>query len=235
MGKKNKKYKIGRRIVQSRFTQNFLAWAAFLYMELVYRTSRWQTHNAAIPESYWNQGKPAIVCFWHNRMLVMCRCWRDRVKAAMLISHHRDGRFISMAIAHYGIETVSGSTSRGSAAALREMIDKIGQGYSIGITPDGPRGPRFQAAQGAVYLAKITGLPLIPVSVATSRRKILRSWDRFLVCLPFSRGVFVWGNPIHVPPDSTEESMESYRLMLQQDLIDISGQSDLLCGQQPVV
>ncbi|TAH36036.1 MAG: DUF374 domain-containing protein [Alphaproteobacteria bacterium] len=226
--------KFRRKLIQSSLVQSLISWVAYLYMELVYYTSRWEHHNRAVPESFWDAGKPMIVCFWHNRLLCMCRCWRKGVKATILISQHRDGRFISQTIHHYGVGTVTGSTSRGSSAALREMVEKIEQSYCVGITPDGPRGPRFQAAPGPVYLAKLTGIPIVNVSVATSKRKVLQSWDRFLVCLPFSRGAYVWGNPIHVPQDCSDADLELYRQKLEQDLIDVSNRSDQLCGQTPI-
>lgn len=227
-----KKFK--RKILKSGPVQSVIAFIAFLYAESVYWTSRWQHHNRDLPEKFWDSGKPMIVCFWHNRILVMSRCWRKGVKAKMLISHHGDGKLISKMIGHYNVGTVSGSTSRGSAAALREMIDAAAQGYSIGITPDGPRGPRYQAAIGAIYLAKTTGLPVIAVSVSTSRRKMLRSWDRFLIALPFSKGAFVWGSPFYVPNDADDAALESLRQHLEQDMIDVTSQSDLLTGHSPI-
>ena len=223
-----------RKILQSLWMQSVIAWIAYVYMELVYYTSRWQHINRAVPESFWEAGKPMIVCFWHNRLLSMCRCWRRGVKAAILISHHRDGRMISKIIGNYDVGTVMGSTSRGSAGALREMNEKIAQGYSIGITPDGPRGPRYQAAVGAVYMAKITGLPVVGVSVATTRRRLLRSWDRFVITLPFSRGVYVWGDPLYVPQDADDAALENFRAKMEKDLIEITNRSDLLCGNQPI-
>jgi lysophospholipid acyltransferase (LPLAT)-like uncharacterized protein len=226
--------KIRRQLTQSSFAQYISAWLAYLYMELVYHTSSWQYHNAELPASFWDQGKPIIVCFWHGRLLCMARAWRKGVKGAMISSHHRDGKFTAAIIRHYGVGTVFGSTSRGGAAALRQTIDKIADGYSIGLTPDGPRGPRFRAATGAVYLAKTTGLPIVPVSVATTRRKMLYSWDRFLVCWPFSRGVYVWGDPIYVPKDCDDTELESYRQKLEWNLIDVSNRSDLLCGHMPI-
>lgn len=226
--------KIRRQLTQSRFAQSVSGLIAYSYMELVYYTSTWQYHNADAPKLFWDQGKPIIVCFWHGRLLCMSRVWRKGVKGAMMSSKHRDGRFTAEVIKHYNIETVFGSTSRGGAMALRQVMDKIDQGYSIGFTPDGPRGPRFRAAMGAVYLAKTTGLPILPVSVATSRRKVLRSWDRFLVCWPFSHGAYVWGDPIYVPGDCSDVELESYRQKLEQDLIDVSNRSDILCGQTPI-
>lgn len=223
-----------RKIMKSAGMQSVIAWLAFTYIRFVYYTTRWQVVGRGAVEKFWDEKRPMIVCFWHNRLLLMTPCWRRGVPAKMLISHHRDGKLISATIGHFGVGTVSGSTSRGASGALREMIDAIEAGYSIGFTPDGPRGPRYRAAGGAVYLAKVTGLPLVCVSVATSRRKILNSWDRFLVCLPFSRGVYVWGAPMIVPSSADDAELEAARQKLESELIAITDQSDILVGQRPI-
>ncbi len=223
-----------RKLIKNKLTERVIAYLAYLYMELVYFTGRWQHVNRQAAEKFWDAGQPMIVCFWHNRLLSMCRCWRMGTKAEILISRHRDGKLISSVIGHYGIGTVVGSTSHGSAAAMREMLDKVAAGVCIGITPDGPRGPRYCAAPGAVYLAKMTGLPIVNISVATTRRRVLKTWDRFIVTLPFSRGVYIWGDPIYVPPDADETELEKFRVKFEQDLRDVTDRSDIMCGHAPI-
>ena len=83
-----------------------------------------------------------------------------------------------------------------SIAALREMVKLVRSGGYVGITPDGPRGPRMRASEGVVAAARLTGVPVVPLGISTTRRRLLNSWDRFLLPMPLSRGVFVWGDPI---------------------------------------
>lgn len=223
-----------RRLLQNTAVIWLLSAIAYALMEFVYYTNRWRVIDAAYIRSRWDNGQPSIICFWHNRLWMMCRCWRRGVKAQILISQHRDGRLIARTIAHYDVGTVVGSTSRGSAQAVRGLIDATKKGYSIGITPDGPRGPRYHAAMGPVFLAKLTGLPIIPVAVATTRRKVLRSWDRFVLNLPFGRGVFVWGRPVHVAADADAAAMALAQQAYEQELRRITDHADRLCGHAPI-
>ena len=204
------------------------------YVRLVHATTRWTTVGRETPEKYWAEGRPMIGCFWHNRMLLMPFIWpRDR-RISMLISHHGDGRLISDIVGRLGIDTISGSSSRGGADALRAMIASLRSGVSVAVTPDGPRGPRMHAAAGAVRAAKLAGAPLVAVSLATARRRMLGSWDRFLLALPFGRGVFVWGQPIEIAPDADDSEVEAARLALERELNRVSAEADRLVGQTPV-
>ncbi len=204
------------------------------YVRLVYGTTRWTTIGRETPERYWTEGRPMVGCFWHNRMLLMPFIWPRGRRISMLISHHGDGRLISDIIGRLGIETTSGSTSRGGADALRAMITMLKSGVSVAVTPDGPRGPRMHAAAGAVHAARLAGAPLVPVSLATARRKVLGSWDRFLLALPFGRGVFVWGQPIEIAPDASETEVEKARIALERELNRVSAEADRLVGHAPI-
>ncbi|MGE0251296.1 MAG: lysophospholipid acyltransferase family protein [Dongiaceae bacterium] len=217
--------------LQQTWVQEMAAFAASLYIRLVYLTSSWKFINAHVPQNYWDQGKPFILCFWHNRLLLMPHSWRSKQKMRMLISAHRDGQLISRTIAHFGLETIAGSSSKGGQQAFRQMAKSLKQGESVGITPDGPRGPRQRASLGAVQLAMLSGAALIPVTVATSKRKLLRSWDRFVINLPFSQGVYYWGEPIQLGKD---DDIEALRQRLEAALNIISAEADQLCGQAPI-
>jgi lysophospholipid acyltransferase (LPLAT)-like uncharacterized protein len=223
-----------RWLLRTRVMIALVAWIAYLAMEFVYWTNRWQVIGGSDIRNRWDHGQPTIVTFWHNRLFMMCRCWRQGIPASMLISHHRDGKLIAKTIGHYNVGTIAGSTSRGSTQALRGLIEATKRGTSIGITPDGPRGPRYHVAAGAVYLAKVTGLPIVPVVVATTKRKMLRSWDRFLVNLPFGRGVYIWGKSISVPADADAAALEQARLLLEREMRIIADQADMLCGHAPI-
>lgn len=204
------------------------------HVRFVHVTTRWTTVGRETPERYWAEGRPMIGCFWHNRMLLMPFIWPKGRPISMLISHHGDGRLISDIIGRLGIDTISGSSSRGGADALRTMIATLKSGVSVAVTPDGPRGPRMHAAAGAVHAAKLAGVPLVAVSLATARRRMLGSWDRFLLALPFGRGVFIWGRPIEIASDADEAEIETARLALESELNRVSAEADRLVGQVPV-
>ena len=204
------------------------------YIRLVYHTSRWQVAGGEVPARLWDENKPFILAFWHGRLLMMPYCWRRGVPMNMLISQHRDGEFIARTIGHFGLGTVRGSPKKGGAQALRVMVRQNKAGEYVGITPDGPRGPRMRASTGIVTVARLAGVPVVPVSTATSRRRVLGSWDRFLVALPWSRGAFVWGAPVRIARDADEAALEAARREIEDQLNAISAEADRLCGHEPI-
>ncbi|MBL6454919.1 lysophospholipid acyltransferase family protein [Belnapia sp. T6] len=197
-----------RRLIRHPASQAAFAWALGLYLALVFRTTRWtlegQAHLAAALGS---EGRPILAAFWHERLPMMPMLWlRARaaeprlagVRAHVLVSRHRDGRFIGAVVRRFRLELVHASSSRGGASGLRAMLRVLGQGDMVVITPDGPRGPRRRAAPGVAQLAATAGVPVLPCAARTSRLRILGSWDRMLLPLPFARGVLVMGPPVPV-------------------------------------
>ncbi len=167
---------------------------------------RWQWQGTPYSNA---RPERCIYAFWHARMLLMPYPFRStlhglrhrhrRFHGYMLISEHRDGGFIADTMHLLGIRTVRGSSTRGGARAMLRMIRAVREeACNLGITPDGPKGPREKVKKGSVQLAMKTGLPIVPVCYAASRCWRLGSWDRFYVPKPFSRGVFVFGEPIRI-------------------------------------
>lgn len=109
---------------------------------------------------------------------------------------------------------------------MREMLKASREGYDIAITPDGPRGPRYHVQNGIIELARRTGMAIIPLTFSSSRKKLFRSWDRFLFPYPFSRGVFIWGEPVFVPRQMNGREFESKRLLLERRLREITDRAD---------
>ena len=205
---------------------------AALYIRFVHATSRWSVEGGEHAAALWARDAPFIVAFWHGRLLLMPYCWRRGKPIELLVSRHRDGRLIARAIGYFDFRTIAGSTSRGGSAALRAMLRGLGHGGSVGITPDGPRGPRMRAGIGIADLARLSGAPILPVAYATSRRRVLGSWDRFIVALPFSRGVYVWGAPIEAPPrHGGEAASEATRRAVEEALNAVTAEADRLVGQ----
>ncbi len=208
--------------------------AGSLYIRLVRHTGRWRILGADIPESFSRAGKPFILSFWHGRLMMMPYCWRDTRLVKMLISDHRDGRIISGTVRYFDIDSVVGSSRRGGARATRRLIRLLRGGGIVGITPDGPSGPRMRVGGGAVALARLSGAPIIPATFAASPRRVLASWDRFVLALPFSRGVFLWGDPIDVPRGADPQIMEARRLELEQAMNALCERADALVGQRAI-
>lgn len=217
------------------WVRSFACWLVSLYIRFVFATVRWQVFGDEIPKACWQSGKPLIVCFWHGRLLMLPKAWRPDQPFHMLISHHRDGQLISKTVGHFGIKTIAGSSSKGGTAALRSMIATLKNNETIGITPDGPRGPRMRVSDGIIAVAKLSGVPITPLTFSTARGKVLSSWDRFLIPFPFSKGVMMWGDPISVPRDADEQAMQHARHILEGRLNAITEQADGIVGREPVL
>ena len=211
-----------------------LCWLGAGYIRFVHATGRWPVTRGEIPRRLWDEGRPFILCFWHGRILMMPFAWDPSRTIHMLISRHADGQLIAHTVAHFGIKTAAGSSSRGGALALRLMVRALQAGDYVGITPDGPRGPRMRASDGAIHLARLSGAPLVPAAFGARARKVLGSWDRFVVAAPFAGGAFVWGEPIEVARDLDENGIERARRALEDSLNAVTAEADRLCGQEPV-
>ncbi len=204
------------------------------YIWLVHATGRWTTLGGEAVEALWDRGEPFIAGCWHGRLLMMAPAWRRGVPAAVLVSRHRDGELVGGTVAHFGVDTVRGSSSKGGAHALLGMLHALKDGVSVGITPDGPRGPRMRARDGVVTVAQMSGRPIVPVSYAASRRIVLGTWDRFVVPLPFARGVYIWGEPIRVAREADGPEIERARLFVEEQLNRLTAEADRLVGHGPI-
>ena len=178
---------------------HFAAWMVPRVIMLIYyilsRTIRWK-YVGQHPDN--RGGQRYIGCFWHARMLMIPYIVSDW-PGYMLISEHRDGGFIADTMHRLGIRTIRGSSTRGGARAMLQMIRSVRrENCNLAITPDGPRGPLEKVQKGVVLLAAKTGLPLLPVCYATKRHWRANSWDRFYLPLPFTRGVFVFGDLVFI-------------------------------------
>ncbi len=167
----------------------------------------------------------AIGAFWHGRLLMMPLVYKGR-GLKVLISRHRDGELIGRTVQIFGFGTVRGSTTRGGTSGIKGLIRALKEGYDVAIAPDGPKGPRYHVQPGVIELAKVSGCPILPLSFSASRRKVLQTWDRFLIPLPFSRGVFVWGEPIWVDPEADEREMSRKAILLEERLKEVTELAD---------
>jgi lysophospholipid acyltransferase (LPLAT)-like uncharacterized protein len=155
-------------------------------------------------------GGPRIYVFWHEYILIPLYM-RGHCNLTMLLSKHKDADILFHVAHHMGFECVRGSTYGGATEALLEL-SRRGQHMHLAITPDGPRGPRRQLAQGPVYLASKLGLPIVPFGMGLDRPWRARSWDRFAIPRPGSRARAVVGPEIHIPPGLTRPELEQRRV-----------------------
>jgi lysophospholipid acyltransferase (LPLAT)-like uncharacterized protein len=204
----------------------FLAsWIGPLFIYLLGRTLRIDWVGDSNLHSARTKKKSVIYAFWHGRMLILAYSYRWK-KVHVLISQHRDGEFIARIIHRLGFVSVRGSTTRGGSRAIFEMCEKAAGGFDVAVTPDGPRGPRFQVQPGTIYMAQRSGMPIIPITSSARKRWILSSWDRFIIPKPFSRAVIMLGQPVCVPADCSAEGLEEIRVRLERQMRELTSTAD---------
>ena len=225
---------LASRLLKHRIATGLLGLLTILYIRLIWRLGRWEIENEEIPQNFIDEKLPFIACFWHGRMLMIPRAWVYDAPINILISEHRDGLFISKILRYLGIGTISGSSSHGGREGLLAMVRALKRGEYVGITPDGPKGPRMRVSTGTVVAAKLSGAALVPISYGATKRKVFRSWDRFVFPLPFSNGVVRIGTPIFIQPDASVIELEVYRKRLECDLIELTQGVDKDLGTEKI-
>jgi len=211
-----------------------LARAIAGYVCLCRSWGQWSVFGDDVPRQFWREGRPFILAFWHGRLLMMPAAWPRHRTMSMLASEHRDGDLITRTVESFGVGTTRGSTTKGGSRAVRAMLSAVRKGEWVGITPDAPRGPYMRASAGAIQVARLAGVPIVPVSCSASSGLVLNSWDRFMVPSPFARGAYFWGQPIEVPRDADNAAVEAKRQELEDRLNDLSRIADQYCDRTPL-
>jgi len=166
-----------------------------------------------------------IYAFWHGRQIMLVYTHRNR-GVQVLVSQSFDGELIARTINKFGIGTVRGSSTRSGKQALNQMIDLLNSNHIAAFTPDGPKGPAGTIAPGVIIAASKSGKPIIPLTFGAKRKIHLKSWDRFMIPLPFTDLVVMTGNPVMVPPNVRDEELNRYKDDLKNELDRITELSD---------
>jgi hypothetical protein len=204
------------------------AWVVRLLMATV--SYRVRVRGLAVHPDDPNLPGRFIYAFWHETMLFMAGR-RARGKFCVLVSQSADGELIAQVAQRLGHQVARGSSTRGGAHGLWELIGKS-RSCHLAVTPDGPRGPRRQVKSGVIYLASRTGLPIVAAGIAFVRCWRARSWDRFAVPWPFTEGVGVAGRPLYVPPNLDRPEIERYRQELEARLLEATARAEEWAARQ---
>ena len=196
-----------------------------VYIRVLHATMRIEVRGAEALETARRDPGRYILTFWHSRFVLMPYCYPGP-RIVVLSSNHRDAEALVRILRKFGIEQARGSSTAGGATGMRQILRKVEEGCDVGLTPDGPRGPRRRVQPGVIAVARFTGLPVIPVTFSAAPSRRLTSWDLTLLPKFFSKGVFVYGNPVVVPRDATVELQEVKRLELEAELDRITDLAD---------
>ena len=197
------------------------------FIKFVYYTNKWKILNDTKVQRFWSNDNPFIWIHWHGQSLMLPNNWRhDLQKLNALVSKHDDGEIIARTLSYLNVGLIRGAGNqsklgkkeKGGSTALRLMLRVLKKGQSVAFTADQPPGPGKQAGKGSLILAKLSGFPIVPVAAITSRKIEFDNWDNFTINLPFGRGCVVFGEPIYIKKDSSEEDIENMRILLQESL-----------------
>jgi lysophospholipid acyltransferase (LPLAT)-like uncharacterized protein len=208
---------------RKRWVQVALGTMGAEYLRLVFKTTRVTIDP---PDGYAriDAHLPVIIAMWHGQHFMGPFMQRPGDRGKVLISRHRDAELNAIAAERLGIETIRGSGDngaefirKGGLGAFRQMLDALADNYSVALTADVPKVSRI-AGLGIVMLARESGRPIFPVALTTNRRYVLDNWDKTTINLPFSRGAAVCGEPVWVPPDATDQTLEDCRRQVEDNL-----------------
>ncbi|MDP3466511.1 MAG: lysophospholipid acyltransferase family protein [Sulfuricurvum sp.] len=204
--------------MRKRFLRALALWAVpiigAILIRFLYMSNRKQFHlPSIIPQ------EPVVFAFWHADLLMQPYLYyqfRKVPKAKVLISEHFDGQIIARIMTFFKLGTIHGSTTRGGAKVLIQGLKSLSQGYDIGITPDGPKGPRYEVSDGIVVMAQKRQAKVIVFHCRPSRYWQLSSWDRFVIPKPFGQLDFYASEPIELEG----LDMESAKALIKEKLME---------------
>jgi lysophospholipid acyltransferase (LPLAT)-like uncharacterized protein len=195
-----------------RFVLTVVPFLGAFIIRFIYYCLRIDKVNFRLVEDLWDEGENAIFSTWHDQLLMIPPVYKGR-SARVLISQSKDGELIARTVSYFSIMAVRGSSSRGGREALMEMKAMANEQVDIGITPDGPKGPRHRVKYGVVQLARATGRPVVPLAFACSHGHRFSSWDRFLLPYPWGKAVYYVGEPLSA---GEGEAAEIFQQRVQQ-------------------
>jgi hypothetical protein len=210
-------------------------WIGVRIFRLLFSTCRKQVSSDVPNVSAYEQiaDKRYLYCVWHDQIVMTIFTGRPQHMSG-LVSRHHDGGYVADVMQACGVQPVRGSTRRGGAKAMRQLISAAGD-LHVTITPDGPRGPLHQLKSGIVFLASHSGRAIIPVA-HTCRRcwKIKGNWTDMMIPMPFTTIVARGGRPIFVPPNLKREELERYSAIVEAEMERLEINADRLAqGQTP--
>lgn len=183
---------------------------------LVGKTTRIVNLNLEYRRDLEAAGQHYIYALWHEQQAFFVYSHRDS-KITSLVSPSKDGEIMARVLNLFGLDAARGSSRQNPARGLIALMRRVQEGYHLGITPDGPLGPRREVKPGALYLARKLGLPILPIVNGSKRKLVLNSWDRFQFPLPLNRVAVVYGPPLWIKPeDRLEEKAEELRRVLNE-------------------
>lgn len=214
-----------------RLIQTLLSLIGSIYVLTVYKTSKVNLKNRKKIESLLERNESFIYSFWHDQLLMCPLTWQSNSNIKVLISKHRDGDIIAQLISNLGFEAIRGSThktnkikNKGGLLSARKMIKSLKNGISIGISPDGPKGPRHKVSEGILSISRLSKSVILPVGIGFKKKWVLNTWDKFIIPKPFNEITVIWGDPI--PAITNEKNNHQFKTKLESKMNNLTAQAN---------
>ena len=214
-----------------RLIQTLLSLIGSIYVLTVYKTSKINLKNRKKIENLLERNESFIYSFWHDQLLMCPLTWQSNSNIKVLISKHRDGDIIAQLISNLGFEAIRGSThktnkikNKGGLLSARKMIKSLKNGISIGISPDGPKGPRHKVSEGILSISRLSKSVILPVGIGFKKKWVLNTWDKFIIPKPFNEITVVWGDPI--PAITNEKNNHQFKIKLESKMNNLTAQAN---------
>ena len=208
---------IKKKILKNIAVQNILAFVVAIYIWFIRITSKFEFENSSVPLKFWKNQEPFILAFWHSQLMTISFSWKIKKRINILASGHSDGRFGAIVGSYFKLNNIPTSDINKKVSLIRIFKILKTKNY-IGITPDGPRGPKEKVSEGIIKIAKISKIPIIPIGFWSSQNFNLKSWDSLLITKPFSKCSFVWGEAIRVPDNISEQEIKKFQNLVEDKI-----------------
>jgi len=216
-----------KNFLKNYFIKKFLSLVGALYVYIVYISSQKTFINKDNFDKIILENKSFIYALWHDQLLLSPFTWQTKKKIDILISKHKDGDIIADLIKYHGFNSIRGSTNnpnkekeKNTISSIRKIIKTLKANVSIGITPDGPRGPRHKVSEGTINISRISNKKILPMALAYKKQWVLNTWDKFIIPKPFNKICIVWGDPIDIEINKIDVPIQQEAL--EKSLINIT-------------
>ena len=210
-----------------KLTQLLISLLGSLYVLFVYKTSTINLKNRKNIDRLFKKNESFIYAFWHDQLLICPLTWQSEFEIKVLISKHRDGDIIARLISKLGFKAIRGSThksgktkNKGGLTSARQMIKSLKNGISIGISPDGPKGPRHKVSDGILSISRLSNSSILPVGIGFKKKWVLNTWDKFIIPKPFNQITIIWGEPL--PALKNEKNINQFKSKLESAMYNLT-------------
>ena len=210
-----------------KLTQLLISLLGSLYVLFVYKTSTIDLKNRKNIDRLFKKKESFIYAFWHDQLLICPLTWQSEFEIKVLISKHRDGDIIARLISKLGFKAIRGSThksgktkNKGGLTSARQMIKSLKNGISIGISPDGPKGPRHKVSDGILSISRLSNSSILPVGIGFKKKWVLNTWDKFIIPKPFNQITIIWGEPL--PALKNEKNINQIKSKLESTMYSLT-------------